>query len=29
MRLSQRLSGINPDTPEAAQSIMCIARRSK
>ena len=29
LRLSQRLSGINPDTPEAAQSIMCIARRSK
>ncbi|BAY81416.1 type 11 methyltransferase [Calothrix parasitica NIES-267] len=27
LRLSQRLSGINPDTPEAAQSIMCIARR--
>jgi SAM-dependent methyltransferase len=26
-RLAQRLSGINPDTPEAAQSIMCIARR--
>ena len=26
MRLSQRLSGINPNTPEAAQSIMCIAR---
>ncbi len=27
LRLSQRFSGINPDTPEAAQSIMCIARR--
>jgi SAM-dependent methyltransferase len=27
MCLSQRLSGINPDTKEAAQSIMCIARR--
>jgi SAM-dependent methyltransferase len=27
-RLAQRLSGINPDTPEAAQSIMCIARRT-
>ncbi|MBF2013813.1 MAG: class I SAM-dependent methyltransferase [Rivularia sp. T60_A2020_040] len=27
LRLSQRLSGINPDTPEAAQSVMCIARR--
>jgi ubiquinone/menaquinone biosynthesis C-methylase UbiE len=26
-RLSQRLSGINPDLPEAAQSIMCIAKR--
>jgi ubiquinone/menaquinone biosynthesis C-methylase UbiE len=26
-RLAQRLSGINPDTPEAAQSIMCIAKR--
>ncbi|HLO86375.1 MAG TPA: SAM-dependent methyltransferase, partial [Nostocaceae cyanobacterium] len=26
-RLVQRLSGIDPDTPEAAQSIMCIARR--
>jgi SAM-dependent methyltransferase len=26
-RLAQRLSGINPDMPEAAQSIMCIARR--
>lgn len=26
-RLSQRLSGINPDSVEAAQSIMCIARR--
>lgn len=28
-RLSQKLSGINPDTPEAAQSIMCIAKRHK
>lgn len=27
LRLSQKLSGINPDSPEAAQSIMCIARR--
>jgi SAM-dependent methyltransferase len=27
-RLAQRLSGINPDTPEAAQSIMCIAKRT-
>jgi ubiquinone/menaquinone biosynthesis C-methylase UbiE len=27
-RLAQRLSGINPDTPAAAQSIMCIAKRS-
>jgi len=27
-RLAQRLSGINPDTPEAAQSIMCIAERT-
>ncbi|MEM1395492.1 MAG: class I SAM-dependent methyltransferase [Cyanobacteria bacterium P01_D01_bin.116] len=27
LRLSQCLSGINPDAPEAAQSIMCIARR--
>lgn len=27
LRLSQRLSGIKLDTPEAAQSIMCIARR--
>ena len=26
-RLAQRLSGIDPDTPEAAQSIMCIAKR--
>ena len=26
-RLAQRLSGIDPDTPAAAQSIMCIARR--
>jgi ubiquinone/menaquinone biosynthesis C-methylase UbiE len=26
-RLAQRLSGINPDTPEAAQSIMCVAKR--
>jgi SAM-dependent methyltransferase len=28
LRLAQRLSGINPDTPEAAQSIMCIAKRA-
>ncbi|PZV14676.1 MAG: SAM-dependent methyltransferase [Leptolyngbya sp.] len=28
-RLAQRLSGINPDTPEAAQSIMCIAKRTR
>jgi ubiquinone/menaquinone biosynthesis C-methylase UbiE len=27
-RLAQRLSGINPDTPEAAQSIMCVAKRT-
>lgn len=27
-RLSQKLSGINPDTPKAAQSIMCIAKRN-
>jgi SAM-dependent methyltransferase len=27
-RLAQRLSGINPDSPEAAQSIMCIATRN-
>jgi len=27
-RLSQWLSGINPNTREAAQSIMCIARKS-
>ena len=27
LRLSQKLSGINPDSPEAAQSIMCVARR--
>lgn len=27
MRLSQKLSGMNPDTLEAAQSIMCIAKR--
>jgi ubiquinone/menaquinone biosynthesis C-methylase UbiE len=26
-RLAQRLSGINPDTLEGAQSIMCIAKR--
>ncbi len=26
-RLAQRLSGIDPDTPESAQSIMCIATR--
>ncbi|AFY56860.1 methylase involved in ubiquinone/menaquinone biosynthesis [Rivularia sp. PCC 7116] len=28
LRLSQWLSGINPNSPEAAQSIMCIARRN-
>jgi len=27
-RLAQKLSGINPDTPAAAQSIMCIAKRT-
>jgi SAM-dependent methyltransferase len=27
MRLSQKLSGMNPDSLEAAQSIMCIAKR--
>jgi SAM-dependent methyltransferase len=27
-RLAQRLSGINPDTPAAAQSIMCVAKRA-
>lgn len=27
-RLAQRLSGINPNTPEAALSLMCVARRS-
>lgn len=27
LRLSQKLSGINPNAPEAAQSIMCIAKR--
>ncbi len=26
-RLAQRLSGIDPDTPAAAQSIMCIAKK--
>jgi SAM-dependent methyltransferase len=26
-RLAQRLSGIDPDTPAAAQSIMCVARK--
>jgi ubiquinone/menaquinone biosynthesis C-methylase UbiE len=26
-RLAQRFSGINPDTPESAQSIMCIAKK--
>ncbi|WP_310428139.1 class I SAM-dependent methyltransferase [Chamaesiphon sp. VAR_48_metabat_135_sub] len=25
--LAQRLSGINPNSPEAAQSVMCIARK--
>ncbi len=29
LRLSQRLSGINRDTPEAAQLIVCIARHTK
>jgi SAM-dependent methyltransferase len=28
-RLAQRLSGINPDMPEAAQSVMCIARKKR
>jgi len=28
VRLCQRLSGINPDSVEAAQSVMCVARRS-
>ena len=27
-RLEQQLSGINPDSPEAASSVMCIATRS-
>ena len=27
-RLEQRLSGIDPDSPEAASSVMCIATRS-
>ncbi len=27
LRLLQQMSGINPNTPEAAQSIMCIARK--
>jgi SAM-dependent methyltransferase len=26
-RLAQRMSGIDPDTPESAQSIMCIAKK--
>ncbi len=26
-RLAQRLSGIDPDTPESAQSIMCVAKK--
>ncbi len=26
-RVAQRLSGINPNTPEAALSLMCVARR--
>jgi ubiquinone/menaquinone biosynthesis C-methylase UbiE len=26
-RLAQKLSGIDPDTPESAQSIMCIAQK--
>jgi len=29
VRLCQRLSGINPDSVEAAQSVMCVARRSR
>ncbi len=28
-RLAQRLSGINPDLPESALSLMCIARRKR
>ncbi len=28
LRILQRMSGIKPDTPEAAQSIMCIARKA-
>jgi SAM-dependent methyltransferase len=28
-RLAQQLSGINPDTPEAALSLMCVAVRQK
>lgn len=27
MRLSQKLSGMNPDATSSAQSIMCIAKR--
>lgn len=27
-RLAQRLSGINPDSPEAALSLMCVANRN-
>ena len=27
MRLSQQLSGMNPDSTSSAQSIMCIAKR--
>jgi SAM-dependent methyltransferase len=27
-RLAQRLSGMDPDTPESAQSILCVARKS-
>jgi SAM-dependent methyltransferase len=28
-RLGQRLSGLNPDLPEAALSLMCVARRNE
>ncbi|MBD2774095.1 methyltransferase domain-containing protein [Iningainema sp. BLCCT55] len=27
LRLAQRMSGINPDSPAAAQTIMCVAKR--
>jgi SAM-dependent methyltransferase len=29
IRWSQRLSGMNPDVRESAQSVMCVARRTK